>query len=74
MGIKSYKEDLCNGCGLCIDDCPMEVFVLDKTTGKAKVAYPEDCWECNGFCCENECPTDAIEITPASVHKLYTPY
>ncbi len=74
MGIKTFREELCNGCGLCVEDCPMDVFVMDEATGKAKLAYPEDCWECNRFFCETGCPTQAIEVTPAAVHKLYKPY
>ncbi len=74
MGIKRYNEELCNGCGLCVEDCPMDVFVIDPSTGKAKVAFPEDCWECSRFFCERECPTQAIEVTTIAVRKLYTPY
>jgi len=74
MSIKSYKEELCNGCGLCVENCSMDVFVMDPVTKKAIVAYPEDCWECDRFYCETECPTHAIEASPAAAHKLYKPY
>ncbi len=73
MGIKSFKQELCTaGCNICIDDCPTDVFVLDSETGKASVAYPEDCWEC--LLCEEECPGKAIQISPAAVRKLYYPF
>lgn len=72
MGVKYLKEELCNGCGLCVEDCVTDVFVLDVATGKAKVAYGEDCWECT--LCEKICPTKAIELTPAAARKLYFPF
>ena len=74
MGIKNYKAELCNGCGLCVEDCPMDVFVMDEVTKKARLAYPEDCWECSRFFCERECPTKAIEVTAKAVRKLWSPF
>ncbi len=52
----------------------MDVFVMDPSTRKARLAFPEDCWECSRFYCERECPTHAIEVTTIAVRKLYTPY
>jgi NAD-dependent dihydropyrimidine dehydrogenase PreA subunit len=73
MGIKSFNAELCvAGCRRCIEDCPTDVFALDPKTGKARVAYPEDCWEC--LLCEHECPGKAIKISPAAVRKLWYPY
>lgn len=74
MGIKRFDAEVCNGCGICIDDCPMDVFALDQATGKARVAYPEDCWECLTNFCEIGCPVHAIETTPGAVRKLNKPY
>ncbi|MDP2720291.1 MAG: ferredoxin family protein [Dehalococcoidia bacterium] len=73
MGIKSFDQNLCiNGCRICIDDCPTDVFAPEPATGKAKAAYPEDCWEC--LLCEEECPGKAIKISLAAVRKLYYPF
>ncbi len=73
MGIKSFDAELCvSGCELCVADCPTDVFALDPKTGKARVAYPEDCWEC--LLCEDQCPGKAIKISPAAVRKLWYPF
>ncbi len=61
----------CNGCGICVDICNMDVLRLDASSGKADIAYLEDCMTC--FECELRCPEQAIkvsyvpEVTPASL-------
>ncbi len=73
MGIKSFDAKMCvAGCGLCVEECPTDVFTLDAETGKARVSYPEDCWEC--LLCEDHCPGKAIKISPAAVRKLWYPF
>lgn len=73
MGIKSFSQEKCIvGCEICIEDCPTDVFDKDPQTGKARAAYPEDCWEC--LLCEEECPGKAIKISPAAVRKLWYPF
>jgi len=72
MGITFYSEELCNGCGLCIEECPVDVYVEDPETGKAKIAYLEDCWDC--LLCELICPTEAIKVSPAATRRLREPY
>ena len=73
MGIKKFDQERCvAGCDICIDDCPMDVFYRDEETGKAKAAYPQDCYEC--LLCEEECPAKAIKISPAVVRKVWYPY
>lgn len=73
MGIKSFNVELCvAGCGLCVEECPTDVFAIDQDTDKARVAYPEDCWEC--LLCEDRCPGNAIKISPAAVRKLWYPF
>ncbi len=52
----------------------MDVFVMDPESGKARLAHPEDCWECSRFFCQRECPTGAIEVTTIAVRPLHTPY
>jgi NAD-dependent dihydropyrimidine dehydrogenase PreA subunit len=62
MGITRIDTRLCNGCGICIEQCPMDVLRMDKETGKAYIKYLRDCQSC--FLCERECPEGAILIMP----------
>lgn len=72
MGVAHLEAGLCNGCGICIEDCPMDVFIMERETGKAQVLRADKCWECN--LCEHICPTRAIEISPAIVRKVWFPF
>ena len=47
-------EAKCTGCGICVDECPVEAITLDDVV---KID-PEVCTDC-GRCIE-ECPNDAI--------------
>lgn len=72
MGIENIDLKLCNGCGICIDSCPMDVIRFDENNQKAYIAYGLDCGVC--FLCSDDCPTNAIKITPLSPRKLILPY
>ena len=48
----------CIGCGLCIEVCPHQVFLLGE--GKARMAERDACMEC-GACALN-CPVRAIRV------------
>ncbi|KAF1073439.1 ferredoxin family protein [Methanogenium sp. MK-MG] len=50
-------EDACVGCGLCVKDCPMEVFQLQN--GVSYPAHPENCMGC--LSCHEICPAQALE-------------
>ncbi len=69
--IKQIDSVKCNGCGICVDICNMDVLGLAPSTGKAYIAYLEDCMTC--FECEIRCPVEAIKVsyvpesTPASI-------
>ncbi|MBN1106899.1 MAG: ferredoxin family protein [Deltaproteobacteria bacterium] len=58
MGIRHIDTELCNGCGLCVQYCPMDVIRMDKERKKAYVKYIRDCQSC--FLCQEECPQNAI--------------
>lgn len=56
----SLDEELCVGCGMCINVCPHQVFILAQK--KARFVDREGCMEC-GACAAN-CPVEAIQVSP----------
>ncbi len=73
MGIKCISEELCNGCNICVRDCPMDVIRMNGKTRKAYIAYAKDCDVC--YVCELGCPENAIEVSPeASKLPVILPY
>ena len=65
MGVRRIDPKLCNGCKICFNHCPLDVFRFDEKNKKAYINYLEDCQSC--FLCEIECPTQAILCVP--VHE-----
>jgi len=55
------KVDLekCDGCGTCVDVCPVEVFEIKD--GKSIPVKQEECLVCRA--CEVQCPNSAIQVT-----------
>jgi NAD-dependent dihydropyrimidine dehydrogenase PreA subunit len=62
MAVDRIDLEKCNGCGICISCCPMDVLRLDESTGKAKAKYPDDCVAC--WSCESFCPLGCIDVSP----------
>ncbi len=62
MAIEKIDTELCNGCGICVNSCPMDVIRMDKKSKKAVIQYPEDCMLC-GWCVV-DCPQNAIYVSP----------
>ncbi len=60
--------DICEGDGVCIDVCPVNVFDWADTPGhptsekKSDPAREPDCIQC--LACEVQCPVQAIKIIP----------
>ena len=62
MSIERIDNDLCNGCGICVNHCPADVIRMDRKIKKAVIRYPEDCILC-GYCVL-DCPQHAVFISP----------
>jgi adenylylsulfate reductase subunit B len=54
------NQELCTGCGICEDSCPLDVIYMDEGESKSYVKYPEECWHCGS--CRQDCHEGAIEI------------
>ncbi len=48
----------CIGCGMCLDVCPRDVFVMEE--GKTRISRKDSCMEC-GACVMN-CPVSALAV------------
>ena len=72
MAIDKLDQEICNGCGICFDCCPQDVFRMDDASGKSVIKYPEDCVAC--WACESFCPVDCIEVSKERARELPSPY
>ena len=60
MATVSIIDRGCRGCTLCVDTCPVDVFVQDEGTETARVVREEDCIGC--LSCHYVCPSQCIEV------------
>ena len=68
MAIERIDPKLCNGCGICVNSCMLDVIRVDEENETATIRYPEDCMMC--YFCEQDCPEDAITISEAKNSPL----
>jgi ferredoxin len=67
MTIAAIDETLCNGCGICVKHCPVDVLRMDKAAKKARIVWAQDCMLC-GQCLD--CPEDAVRLEPGWGHAI----
>lgn len=48
-----FDANVCNGCNICVHECPEDVFIPNPEKGKPPlILYPEECWYC-GICVDD---------------------
>jgi len=72
MPVENISPELCNGCKICLDCCPMDVIRFDEEKTKAYAKYPKDCVAC--YNCELNCPTEAIYVSPQRGRPVTSPW
>ena len=70
--IDYIDEEKCNGCGICLMSCPMDVLRMDEGKRIAVIRYHEDCMTC--FNCEEDCPQEAITVGPERATWVRLPW
>ncbi len=72
MGIRRIDYQLCDGCGTCVKECPMDVLRMDESLKKPFIKYLRDCQNC--FLCERNCTNKAIYVTPYRERRVPSPF
>ena len=66
MAKMTVNENVCKGCGLCVEVCPKKIIALDKLRLNAKGYHPAtvtDMEQCIGCAmCGIMCPDSAITV------------
>ncbi len=52
--------ELCTGCKICYEVCPLDIIAWDEEKDKPYLTYPDECQLC--FICQEECPDEAIKV------------
>lgn len=71
MGIRHIDVNLCNGCRICVERCPMDVIRMGENK-KAYIKYLSDCQGC--MLCERLCPEKAVYVYPAFERRIPLPW
>ncbi|MCP5102700.1 MAG: 4Fe-4S dicluster domain-containing protein [bacterium] len=63
-------EELCTGCGACIERCQFKALEIDDADGVCKVELPR-CYGCG--LCISACPTEALSLKQKSADEMAPP-
>ena len=58
----SAHIDLCTGCGVCVDVCPMLILEVERESQKVQIIESERCINCRA--CIIQCPTETLFLEP----------
>lgn len=72
MGIRKIDMRLCTGCGICVDNCPMDCLRMDESSQRPIIQYLRDCQSC--FMCSRDCPEDAIYVSADRERRIPLPW
>jgi len=61
------KKELCVGCGVCVDTCPVDGKAIKLVNKKAVYEYSK-CIKC--YCCQEMCPKEAITVKKPLLAKF----
>ncbi|MCI8646521.1 MAG: DUF362 domain-containing protein [Firmicutes bacterium] len=61
------KKQLCVGCGICVQACPLEEKAIYLKNGKPAYRY-RTCIKC--YCCQEMCPEKAIDVKQGRLARL----
>lgn len=61
------KKQLCVGCGICVQACPVEEKAIYLKNGKPAYRYRK-CIKC--YCCQEMCPEKAIDVKQSRLARL----
>jgi len=62
MPVEKIDLDLCTGCRICVDSCPMDVIYWGEEKGQPYIRYKKDCAAC--YSCELACSVKAVYVSP----------
>jgi NAD-dependent dihydropyrimidine dehydrogenase PreA subunit len=57
MFVVTVNEELCTGCGECVNSCPAQIFKLENNKS---VVGNDECLGCQG--CVAVCPVAAVKV------------
>ncbi|MDP2659811.1 MAG: ferredoxin family protein [Dehalococcoidia bacterium] len=55
-----FDENVCDGCGQCVESCPGNILLMDDTACLPTAAHEEECWYCGA--CVHGCPRGAVRL------------